>query len=129
MKHEHDEIFGSLRAELNLELDGDMAAYIAQEPSAVVARGSESARGRAFAAEIALVHGLEGVRSLYRCLKNPDGAPIEPLGNELLTRIAEQMAHPKAERSADAAIRMQLRGKSKSFVLGAIIFCEQSGVV
>ena len=129
MKHEHEEIFAALRAEMNLELDDDMAAYITQEPNAFVAIGSESARGRAFAAGIARTHGLEGVRSLYRCLKDPEGVPFEPIGSKLLELIAEHLAHPKAERSADAAFRKQLIGQSKSFRLGAIIFCEQSGVV
>jgi len=129
MKHEHDNIFGALRAESNLELDDEMAAYIASEPLDAVANGRESASGRAFAADVARAHGLDGIRSLYRCLKAPAIEHSWPSGDTLMDRLAEALRNPVSERSMDAAIRKHLRGKSDSFRLGVRIFCEQSGVV
>jgi hypothetical protein len=111
MKHEHDEIFASLRAELNLQLDDNMASYIASEPRAKIVDGAESAKGRAFAAEIARNHGVAGVRSLHRCLSDV-GIPFD-----------------EDDAAADAALREQLKGKSKSFTIGAEAFCELSGVL
>jgi hypothetical protein len=111
MKHEHSEIFAALRAEWHLELDGEMASYIAEEPRARSFDGAESAKGRAFAAAIARTHGVEGVRSLYRCL-NP--------GHSLLG---------EGDIVMDAAISKQLEGRHPGFRLGANVFCEQSGVV
>jgi hypothetical protein len=129
IKHEHGEIFAALRAEKTLELDDEMAAYIASEPHADVADGAESAKGRSFAAEIAKNHGLGGIESLYRCLKNPTVVHCAPSGNDLLDAMAEELRNPKSERTMDTAIREQLHGKSDSFILGVRIFCEQSGVV
>jgi len=78
-----------------------MASYIASEPRAQFVSGPESAR----------THGVEGVRSLYRCLRQ-NGLPEDDDGVVM-----------------DVAIRKQLEGKSQDFRLGATAFCECSGVV
>jgi hypothetical protein len=100
MKHEHDEIFASLRAELNLQLDDNMASYIASEPRSKIADGAESAKGRAFAAEVARNHGVAGVRSMHRCLSDVG----YPLTKMTLRRMPRSGSNLRAKVKASPSV-------------------------
>jgi len=119
MGHQHDEIFAALRAEQNFEFDDSMARYIAGEPHWRTGNGADSANGRAFAAEIAKTHGVEGVLALHRVLWT--GSSTDEGDNVMDEAIAEQVGN----------IIKQLNDKDKrrSFILGATLFCEYSGVI
>jgi hypothetical protein len=106
-QHEHSELFAALRAQAAFEGDTQYAGLIKNEthPRAV-SDGKQFAAGRRFAAELATNHGIEGIKSLYRCLRS-GGIPFDD-----------------DDVTMDKQIGRQLIGKSREFISGAMMFCE-----
>jgi len=109
--HEHSQIYAALRDENNLDLDADMASLIQSEATSMFCNPRQTRAGRHFAADIAKAHGVAGVRSLYRVVSG-NGIPLDD-----------------DDAAADEALKEQLKDIDKDFRLGAITFCECSGVL
>ena len=113
-KHRYSDLFRALRDESNLALDGRMAAYEAGELTRFPT--GDSAAGCEFAAGIGREHGVEGIRSLYRCLR------------ELSTGCPADILFDEDGSAMDRDILLRLEGKPHRFLLGAELFCELTGV-
>jgi hypothetical protein len=116
MTHAYSELFKLLRDEQNLELDGRMATWIDGATNPDGTTKPDVVAGLALAEKIAREHGVEGVRSLYRCAMGEMSGLLSPGSPD------------EDDIVLDEALMPLVTDKPKDFLFIVMVFCECTGV-